>query len=100
MRLLLCTLAVLLALPAVATAAKRDVNVQLLSLNDFHGHLEPNTPGTIKPLDTGSSSDPSVVAGGAEFLATHVRRHERRKRHSLFVSAGGLNRAKPPLSGP
>jgi hypothetical protein len=32
MRLLLCTLAVLLALPAVATAAKRDVNVQLLSL--------------------------------------------------------------------
>jgi 5'-nucleotidase len=98
MRLLLCTLAVLLALPAVATAAKRDVNVQLLSLNDFHGHLEPNTPGTIKPLDTGSSSDPSVVAGGAEFLATHIRRHERRKRHSLFVSAGDLIGASPLVS--
>ena len=25
-----------------------DTYVQLLAFNDFHGHLEPNTPGTIQ----------------------------------------------------
>ena len=25
-----------------------DTDVQLLAFNDFHGHLEPNTPGTIQ----------------------------------------------------
>jgi 5'-nucleotidase len=97
-RVAVCALALLLALPAVASAARRDVEVQLLSLNDFHGHLEATTPGTIKPLDTGSSSDPSVAAGGAEFVASRVRRLERGKRRSLFVSAGDLIGGSPLVS--
>src|SRR6185503_15063014 len=36
------------ALPAAALAqAKQRVTAQLLAVNDFHGHLEPATPGTI-----------------------------------------------------
>jgi 5'-nucleotidase len=95
-RAAVCALALLLALPALASG--RDVDVQLLSLNDFHGHLEPSTPGTIKPFDTGASSDASVPAGGAEFLARHVRRLERGKRNSLFVSAGDLIGGSPLVS--
>ena len=88
----------LLALPATAGAKPRDVDVQLLALNDFHGHLEPNTPGTIKPFDTGSTADPAVRAGGAEFLASHIRSLETGNKNSLFVSAGDLIGASPLVS--
>jgi 5'-nucleotidase len=108
-RLLPCLLAALLALPAAAAADddRRDkpkqVDAQLLSLNDFHGHIERHTPGTIKPFDTGAPSnspnpDPTVVAGGAEFLASHIRSLERNNRNSLFVSAGDLIGASPLAS--
>jgi 5'-nucleotidase len=39
-----------------------------------------------------------VVAGGAEFLASHIRALERHNRHSLFVSAGDLIGASPLAS--
>src|SRR5215207_1240927 len=98
LRIALCLAAALLALPATAAAKPRDVDVQLLALNDFHGHLEPNTPGTIKPFDTGSTADPTVRAGGAEFLASHIRALELGNRDSLFVSAGDLIGASPLIS--
>ena len=47
-------LASMLVLPAVAPAANgpkhkdNDTYVQLLAINDLHGHLQPNTPGTIQ----------------------------------------------------
>ena len=47
-------LAAMLVLPAVAPAANgpkhkdNDTYVQLLAINDLHGHLQPNTPGTIQ----------------------------------------------------
>ena len=38
-----------LALPAGAAAqASHETHVQLLAINDLHGHLQPNTPGTIQ----------------------------------------------------
>jgi 5'-nucleotidase len=92
-RLLLLALALLLALPAAAFADK-DVKVQLLGINDFHGHLEANTPGTI----AADPSSPRVPAGGAEYLATHLRQKERTSRNSLIVSAGDLIGASPLLS--
>jgi 5'-nucleotidase len=98
-RLLFLALLALLALPAAATADGRhkhqkDVEVQLLGLNDFHGHLEPTTPGTIAP----DPSSPRVPAGGAEYLATHLRHKERTNRNTLVVSAGDLIGASPLLS--
>jgi 2',3'-cyclic-nucleotide 2'-phosphodiesterase (5'-nucleotidase family) len=47
-RLLAIALLAVLALPAAAMA-KKDVKVQLLGINDFHGHVESNTPGSIAP---------------------------------------------------
>jgi 5'-nucleotidase len=78
-------LLVLLALPAAA-AAGEDVEVQLLGLNDFNGHLESNTPGTIAP----HPSQPRVPAGGAEYLATHLRQKVSTSPNTLIVSAGDL----------
>ena len=51
--LLVCVCCAMLAalLPAVASAAPsndRYTHVQLLAINDLHGHLAPNTPGTIQ----------------------------------------------------
>ena len=90
-----------LAAPAAADAAKKKprkpktVEVQLLGFNDFHGHLEATTPGTISP--TGGTAD-RVAAGGAEYLATHIRRLSRYNRNTLVVSAGDLIGASPLLS--
>ena len=38
-----------LALPSAAVAKpSHELHVQLLAINDLHGHLAPNTPGTIQ----------------------------------------------------
>ena len=91
LRFLLTAFVALLLLPAAAVAKPREVEVQLLGLNDFHGHLESTTPGTIAP----SPTDPRVPAGGAEYLATHVRNLEGDARNSLLISAGDLIGASP-----
>jgi 5'-nucleotidase len=67
-----------------------DVEVQLLALNDFHGNLQP---------PSGSSGRVGTVnAGGAEYLATHVRDLEATNANTLVVSAGDLIGASPLLS--
>ena len=67
------------------------VEVQILAINDFHGNLEP---------PAGSSGRVGTVnAGGAAFLATHVKALEQTNRNSIVVSAGDLIGASPLLSG-
>jgi 5'-nucleotidase len=71
------------------------VTVQLLGINDFHGNLEPTYTGKIgRTLKRRSR----VPAGGAEYLATHVRMLSRRNPNTLVVSAGDLVGASPLLS--
>ena len=109
-RLFLLSLLALLAFPAVATAGgrdddddddrgrhhhpwhkKKDVKVQLLGLNDFHGALEPPSgSGGRVTTPTGN-----VDAGGVEYFATHVRALEKGVKNSLVVSAGDLIGATP-----
>jgi 5'-nucleotidase len=72
LRILGVTLAALaLVVPGAAQAKPADVKVQLLAINDFHGNLEPPTgsSGRILPAPGGTNVD----AGGAAFLATHIR---------------------------
>ena len=80
----------------------KTVDVQLLALNDFHGHLEAGTPGRISPTGLPVTTDPPfddrVAAGGAEYLATYIRELEKQNRNSLVVSAGDLIGASPLLS--
>jgi 5'-nucleotidase len=70
----------------------KTVDLQLLGLNDFHGQLEP-VPSTSSGGRVGS-----IPAGGAEYLATHVRALEQGVRNSLVVSAGDLIGASPLTS--
>ena len=67
------------------------VEVQVLALNDFHGNLLP-------PSGSSGRVGPTVLAGGAEYLATHVKNLEATNRNSLVVSAGDLIGASPLVS--
>jgi 5'-nucleotidase len=71
------------------------VEVQILAINDFHGNLEP-------PSGSGGRVGPSTggtIAGGAEYLSTHISRLEQDNANSIVVSAGDLIGASPLLSG-
>jgi 5'-nucleotidase len=73
----------------------KPVEVQLLAINDFHGHLDPAQSGTV--TRTGLPED-RVPAGGAAYLATHLRMLRHRNPHTLFVAAGDLIGGSPLLS--
>jgi 5'-nucleotidase len=82
----------------------KDTYVQLLAINDFHGHVEPNTPGTIqvgqsKNPTTGAIVNQVVPAGGAEYLATHVKALRTQNTNTITVGSGDLIGASPLLSG-
>jgi 5'-nucleotidase len=66
------------------------VTVQVLAINDFHGNLEP--PSGTNGLINGTA------AGGAEYLATHLRDAAARNPHSIIVAAGDLVGASPLIS--
>ncbi|MPZ69546.1 MAG: bifunctional metallophosphatase/5'-nucleotidase [Actinobacteria bacterium] len=77
---------------------KGKVQLQILSLNDFHGNLEPpsGSSGRITlPDDEGGGT---VDAGGAQYLATHLDLLREGQDHSIFVAAGDLIGASPLLS--
>ena len=104
MRVRILAGALVAALAAAAPAAahprhhhhKRFVNAQLLAINDFHGNIEANTPGTIRE-DT--PAGPAIPAGGAEYLATYIRNlRAQNPRNTLVVSAGDLIGASPLAS--
>jgi 5'-nucleotidase len=78
------------------------VDVQILGLNDFHGNLEPPTGsgGRIGALTSGACLPPTCfLAGGVEYLATHVRQlRATNPKNTVFVSAGDLIGATPLIS--
>src|SRR3954451_5848231 len=87
--------------PSIAGAAPTKGNpnlttVQLLSFNDYHGHLEASDPPLSKTLDP----DQTPV-GGAEDLATALKdlRATAPGGSSLTVAAGDLIGGSPFLSG-
>jgi len=85
-------LILLSALPLTPVSAKPAgaVKVQILAINDFHGHLKP---------PTGSSGEISAVpAGGAEYLATHINTLRKANPNTVVVAAGDLIGASSLLS--
>jgi len=92
-----CVVAALAVIPSAIGKDKppvimqgSQVEVQILALNDFHGNLLP---------PSGSSGRVGTVdAGGAEYLATHVKNLEMTNANSIVVSAGDLIGASPLLS--
>ena len=69
--------------------------VKLLAFNDFHGHLEAATPGRINDPVTGAS----VLAGGAEYFATHMKALGSESADTYVVGAGDMIGGTPLLSG-
>ena len=75
----------------------REVSLQVLSFNDFHGHLQPPS-GSDATL--GATLDPSATqVGGAEYLATTLDSLRAKARYSHTVAAGDLIGGSPFLSG-
>ena len=112
--LVLVLVLAVLAIPAAVSAQgdpsdraedrAQTTTVQILALNDFHGNLRPpdgitSSGGRIGSLSGGQCNPPGCyLAGGVEYLATHVRNLEATNPNSLFVSAGDLIGATPLIS--
>jgi 5'-nucleotidase len=65
------------------------IDVQLLAFNDYHGHLQPHTPGNVA----------GVPAGGGEFLSAKLNELRAGNKYSLTVAAGDLIGGSPAFSG-
>ncbi|HEX6131658.1 MAG TPA: hypothetical protein VF044_07985, partial [Actinomycetota bacterium] len=92
-----------------AAEKAQTTEIQILGLNDFHGALEEpgGSGGRIGSLTRTSDGPPPVdeclaptcyLAGGVEYLATHVRELRATNPNTLFVSAGDLIGASPLIS--
>ncbi|WP_116199427.1 bifunctional metallophosphatase/5'-nucleotidase [Amycolatopsis circi] len=95
---LAATAAAALAAVAVTSApaeAAQTTDVRIIALNDLHGNLEPpsGSSGRIT-LPDGSKVD----AGGAAYLATHVKQLESQVRNSMVLSSGDNIGASPVIS--
>ncbi|MFE3633226.1 bifunctional metallophosphatase/5'-nucleotidase [Streptomyces sp. NPDC059168] len=97
------------ALPAQAHTGKdghghgrsgRYQDVQLLSFNDLHGNLEPpsGSSGRVTELQPDGTTK-TIDAGGAEYLATHLRQARQGHPYSITAAAGDMVGASPLLSG-
>ncbi|MDH2392720.1 bifunctional metallophosphatase/5'-nucleotidase [Streptomyces sp. HNM0663] len=78
----------------------RTVDVQLLSFNDLHGHLEPpsGSSGAVKETQPDGTVT-SVPAGGIEYLAASLREAREKNRYSVTAAAGDMVGASPLISG-
>lgn len=89
------------ALPAQAraadtAAAESEIRLQLLTFNDFHGHLQPPA-GNDATL--GAQFDPARhLVGGVEYLATTLEQLRQAHAHTLTATAGDLIGGTPFLS--
>ncbi len=88
----LCSLLLTLGLTPVLVAQGEPLSVQLIALNDFHGNLEPANLTVTMP------DGQRIPAGGAEYLATHIRQLRQKNPRTLLVSAGDAIGATPLLS--
>jgi 5'-nucleotidase len=101
--------ALAIAVPSAQAKAK-DQHVQLLAINDLHGHLQPNTPGTVQtgccnpvfntatpPVQTGWTQK-TVPAGGISYLATHIKNLRAQNKNTFTVGAGDMIGASPLIS--
>ncbi len=85
--------AVLAAVPAASagtveplTYNKHKIPVQLLSFNDYHGHLEPDSGSDGQVAFEGTT----IAANGAAYLSTHLKQLRKGHPTSFTVAAGDL----------
>ncbi|MBJ7456374.1 MAG: bifunctional metallophosphatase/5'-nucleotidase [Thermoleophilia bacterium] len=84
---------------APAEKAPQTVDLQILSFNDYHGHLSPPS-GNDGLVTTAAGTPPTTVpAGGVEYLTTHLKALREGHPNTLTVAAGDLIGGSPFLSG-
>ncbi|MCP2164421.1 bifunctional metallophosphatase/5'-nucleotidase [Goodfellowiella coeruleoviolacea] len=92
------TTAAVTAAPASAQPkqpAQSTTDVRLIAFNDLHGNLEPPSGSSGRvTLSDGST----VNAGGAAYLATHVKRLRAQAKNSVVLSTGDNVGASPTVS--
>jgi len=111
MAVVLATGTGVLMTPGISQAdshGRNTMNIQILSFNDFHGNLEPpsGSSGNIVTDHALSTSTAGVttavnvntVAGGVEYLATHLRKARVGNPNTITVSAGDTVGASPLVS--
>ncbi|MGH3508026.1 MAG: hypothetical protein ACRDO2_12565, partial [Nocardioidaceae bacterium] len=81
---------------AAAPAGSPFIDLQLLSFNDYHGHLQPpaGSDGNLLKAD-----GTTIQAGGVEDLTTHLKQLREGHPNTLTVAAGDLIGGSPFLSG-
>ncbi|MDQ0378351.1 bifunctional metallophosphatase/5'-nucleotidase [Amycolatopsis thermophila] len=92
------TLAAVTVTAAPASAAQRPADttdVRLISFNDLHGNLEPPAGSSGRVTLAGGAT---VNAGGAAYLATHVKQLESEVKNSVLLSTGDNVGASPVAS--
>jgi 5'-nucleotidase len=101
-RIITLTFALLVAAwsaPAHAQEASAPIDLTIIAINDFHGHLVP-PPGGITVADPADRTRKiRIPAGGAARIATLVQQLRANAKNSVFVAAGDLIGATPLLSG-
>ncbi len=75
--------------PGKADPPGQLVDLQVLAFNDYHGHLEADTPGKVD----------GVAAGGGEYLSAELTQLRAGNKNSLTVAAGDLIGGSPFFSG-
>ena len=100
--------ALAIAVPAAQAKDKaKEQHVQLLAINDLHGHLKPDSPGSIqvgccnKVLTNGVQTgwtQKTVPAGGISYLATHIKNLRAKNKNTFTVGAGDMIGASPLVS--
>jgi 5'-nucleotidase len=73
------------------------LEVQILAINDLHGHLEP-PQGTVTVGYDSNCQPVQAEAGGAEYLATHIKGLKATNPETILVSAGDNIGASPLIS--
>jgi len=75
---------------------KDGIEVQILSINDFHGQLEP--PSSQMIIGHNKTSNIYGDAGGAEYLATYIKNLKSTNPNTFIVSAGDNIGVTPLIS--
>jgi len=81
--------------PSGVPRAAKPVELNLVSINDFHGNLEASA---YKLAPEGSASKDTVKAGGIDVLGGALAAFREEDKDLLFVGAGDLVGASPALS--
>ena len=76
---------------------KGTIEVKILAINDFHGQLESSSRQIVDCNRTTGACN-SIDAGGAEYLATHIKKLKSENPNTFVVSAGDSIGASPLIS--